>query len=298
MKILSNNAFVLALILLISVSFAASPKAMAQDDEVPSEPSSFPSSSPSSNPNATTRARADGELPAPVLPKPKVFSASEMKKTCAKYEGKYILYYERIFKVERCKRREYIVEEGLEPQLRGSKVIAVDSDIVAQLGQGEPLNPPRKRKAASCSQLNGQYLLSRGEDMYFVEKCKKRHFPDFDTYSEHAKKHGKRQQDVIEMDEVELASMPEGEPIASILDDEYKKLLDAEKGIDVLDIREACKGLNGKFVAYYSKVYRIEKCRKQPVDPELFGKRYPRYEPVELSSDQWISIPTGSDYKL
>ncbi|RYZ74172.1 MAG: hypothetical protein EOP09_00815 [Proteobacteria bacterium] len=299
MNVTFKNAF--HIVLSFSFPLFLSTNARAQEDELPSESSSYPSSSSSSNsPNAkaTSKAKDDGELPAPILPKAKEYSAAEIKKTCAKYEGKYILYYERIFKVEKCKRREYLVEEGMEPKLRGSKVLTVESETVAQLAQGEPLNGPAKRKTLTCSQLNGQYLLSRGEDIYFVEKCKKRLFPDFDTYTDHSKQRGKRNQDVLEMDESELGKIAEGEPIVSSLDAEYKKLLDADKGIDVLDIREACKGLNGKFVAYYSKIYRIEKCRKQPVDPQLFGKRYPRYEPTELNSDQWISIPTGTDFKL
>ncbi|RYZ68724.1 MAG: hypothetical protein EOP09_09020 [Proteobacteria bacterium] len=298
MNVTLKNAF--HIVLLISFTIFLSPMARAQEDELPSESTSYPSASSSNSPNAkaTSKAKDDGELPAPVLPKAKEYSAAEMKKTCAKFEGKYILYYERIFKVEKCKRREYIVEEGMEPKLRGSKVLTVESETIAQLAQGEPLNGPQKRKPLTCNQLNGQYLLSRGEDIYFVEKCKKRLFPDFDTYTDHSKIRGKRNQDVLEMDESELGKIAEGEPIVSSLDAEYKKLLDADKGIDVLDIREACKGLNGKFVAYYSKIYRIEKCRKQPVDPQLFGKRYPRYEPTELNSDQWISIPTGADFKL
>lgn len=287
-------------LLALAMTFGLSNLAFAQDDEMPSEPSSYPSSSSSSSQSGktSTRAKDDGELPAPVLPKAKQYTAGEMKKTCAKYEGKYILYYERIFKVEKCRRREYIIEEGMEPKLRGSKVVSVDSDTIAMLSPGEPLNGPQKRKPMNCNQLNGQYLLARSEEIFFVEKCKKRLFPDFDTYTDHAKKHGKRNQDVIEMDEAELSKIADGQPIVSSLDAEYKKLLDADTGIDVIPLAEACKGLNGKFVAYYSKIYRIEKCRKLPVDPQLFGQRYPRYEPTELNSDQWISIPTGADYKL
>lgn len=293
--------FTCAFAFALAMSLAPSSLSFAQDEDIPSDTSSYPSSSSSSSSTsgqATSRAKDDGELPPPSLPKAKTYSPAEMKKTCAKYEGKYILYYERIFKVEKCKRREYIVEEGMEPKLRGSKVLTVESETVAQLAQGEPLNGPQKRKPMTCSQLNGQYILSRGEDIYFVEKCKKRLFPDFDTYTDHAKKRGKRSQDVLEMDEEEISRVADGEPIVSALDAEYKKLLDADTGIDVLPLAEACRGLNGKFVAYYSKLYRIEKCRKLPVDPQLFGKRYPKYEPQELNSEQWISIPTGTDYKL
>lgn len=292
------NLTIFSQVLLLLV-ITISSQAFAQDEEMPSNESDYssPSSPSSQGGKSTSRATADGELPPPTLPKQKQFDNKESKKTCAKYEGKFIVYYERIFKVEKCKRREFLVENGYEPKLKG-KVEYVESDVIAMLAEGVPLNGPQKRKPMTCSQLNGQYLLAGSEEIYFVEKCKKRMFPDFDTYTDHSRKRGKRNQDVIEMDELELSKVADGAPIESALDAEYKKLLDADTGVDVLPLAEACRGLNGKFVSYYSKLYRIEKCRKQPVDPTLFGKRFPRYEPTELNSDQWISIPTGADYKM
>jgi hypothetical protein len=278
---------------LITSSFA-----QAQDEELPSDTSSLPSTSAPGAAANGTQAGADGELPPPVAPKAKEFSVSEKLKQCKKYEGKYISYYEHIYRVEKCKRREYLVDEGVEPKTKGLKIISVESDTVAMIPAGEPLNPSVKKKNLTCAQLNNQYVISRGDEIFFIEKCKKRLFPDLDTYTDHSKKRGKREQDILELDEMQIAKIEDGTPITSSLDAEYKKLLDADTGIDVLPLAEACKGLNGKFVAYYSKLYRIEKCRKQPVDPEVFGRRYPKYSPQELTSEQWISIPTGQNLKL
>jgi len=270
--------------------------AFAQEQEIPSDTSSLPSAS-SSRPGPDKEADS-GELPPPVMPKRKQYPATAKIKQCAKYEGKYISYYETIYKVEKCKRRELLTDEGTEAKIKGLNIVSVDNDTIAVIPEGEPMNAPANKKALSCAQLNGQYLISRGDELYFVEKCAKRLFPDLDTYSEHAQKRGKREKDILELDEVAIARIADGPPILSSLDVEYKKLLDADTGIDVIPLKEACKGLNGKFVAYYSKIYKIENCRKEPVDPLLFGKRFPSLAPVELSSEQWISIPTGKEFKI
>lgn len=289
----------LTLVLLLGTAFAS--PLFAQDEDILSDTSSLPSTDSGMGPGSKPpngNAEKTGELPPPVIQKPKEYSLAEKLKQCKKYEGKYISYYEHIYKVEKCKRREFIVEEGIEFKTKGLHIIGVESETLAMIPAGETLNKLAKKKVYTCAQLNNQYLISRGDEMYFVEKCKKRLFPDLDTYSEHSQKRGKRKQDILELDEEQIAKIADGTPITSSLDAEYKKLLDADTGVDVLPLAEACKGLNGKFVAYYSKIYRVEKCRKQPVQPELFGKRYPKYSPQELTSEQWISIPTGQNYKL
>ncbi len=294
MHTIKRSLFVLGLSLSATVLYA-------QEEEIPSESSSMPSPiSPNGGTDSGTRAKESGELPPPVLPHAKEFTAAEKKKECAKYEGAYISYYEHIYRVEKCRRREFLVEEGKQsPLLAGVKNIkSVGTDTVAMLPEGTPLNAAKKNSIRGCAQLNNHYIISGGDDIYYVEKCRKHLFPDTDTYSDHAKKHGKRDQDVLEVSDEELMRVPDGTPIPSSLDAEYKKLLDADTGVDVIPLAEACKGLNGKFVAYYSKVYFIEKCRKKPVDPILFGQRYPKVSPQELNSEQWISIPTGTDYKI
>lgn len=118
-------------------------------------------------------------------------------KQCKKYEGRYISYYEHIYKVEKSKRREFVVEEGIEMKTKGLQIFSVESETMAMIPAGESLNKLARKKTYSCTQLNNQYLISRGDEIYFVEKCKKRLFPDLDTYSEHSQKRGKRSQDIL-----------------------------------------------------------------------------------------------------
>lgn len=282
--------------LTLSLLLMAAP--LAAQDEPPPEPpqDSGPSSS---SPSTHILPPTEGELPPPQLPPKKKYSEAEKKKNCQKYEGKYIGYYDRLYKVENCKRREILPEEGIETSatLKGKKVEVVDADTIASLPEGirygESANPK-----PNCAKLEGHYILSRGDDLYFIEKCKKRLLPDWDTYTDHASKRGKRSQDILEISENEFQRIAEGQPLPSALDEEYRKLLRDDSSIDILPLAEACKGLNGRFLSYYSKIYKIDKCRKHPVDPETFLKRYPRYKLDEMTSEQYVSLPTGKEAKL
>lgn len=271
---------------------------LAQDEPPPPDPQpDYPSSSGS--PTNNMLPPTEGELPPPKLPPRKGYSAAEKKKVCDKYEGKFVGYYDNIYKIEKCKRREVSSEEGSDSTslLKGKKIEVVDDDAVAMLPLGLRLGESADTKP-NCARLEGKYILSRGDDVYFIEKCKKRLLPDWDTYTDHAAKRGKRTQDIIELSEREFNRIPEGEELPSTLDAEYRKLLKDDSSIDILPLAEACKGLNGKFLSYYSKIYKIEKCRKLPVDPETFLKRFPKYKLDEMTSEQYVSLPTGKEVKL
>jgi hypothetical protein len=255
-----------------------------------------PSSSGSTNSGAATD---PNELPPPKLPKKASFSDAEIKAECRKFEGKFIAYYDRVFKVEGCKRREVISDDvEATPILKGHRVIPVENITVAKIPEGPALGSSPKGRKPDCSKIEGRYVISRASDVFFVEKCKKRPFPDWDTYADHAARHPRKAQDILELPEEEFLALPLGPEFPSTLNDEYKKMLVTEKNVDVLPLDEACKGLNGTYLSYYAKIYKIEKCRKREVDAERFVMRFPNYKLREMSSEQWISIPTGKHLKL
>ena len=278
-------------VLLLSLGWTClSGLAQGQDGE--------PSSSSVTPPPAGSPA-GDKEMAPPKLPKKLEFSAADIQKECKKYEGKFIGYYDRIYKVEKCKRHEIVsADDDQNPVLNGKKILTVDSLTVAKIPVGTAIGAEKPNAKVNCLKFEGRYVLSRGDEVYFIEKCKKNLLPDWDTYVEHSQKRGKRGLEIFELTEAEFRAIAPGKDIKSVLDAEYKKLLDADKDVDVIPLAEACKGMNGKFVTYYSRIYHIEACRKQPVDPELFLQRNPSYKLSEMTSEQWISIPTGKDYKL
>jgi hypothetical protein len=239
------------------------------------------------------------ELPPPKLPQKATYSAAEVKAECRKFEGKFIAYYDRVFKVENCKRREVVSDDDEEnPVLKGHRVVPVENITIAKIPEGPAIGSSPKGKKPDCAKIEGRYIISRASDIFYVEKCKKRPFPDWDTYADHAAKHPKKAQDVLELPEEEFLALPLGAEFTSSLNDEYKKMLVTEKNVDVLPLDEACKGLNGTYASYYAKIYKVEKCRKHEVDPERFLQRFPSYRLRELSSEQWVSIPTGKPLKL
>lgn len=251
-------------------------------------------------PAGTTPAPLDsGELPPPKLPKKQSFSEAEVKAECRKFEGKFIAYYDRVFKVEGCKRREVISDDEEEnPALKGHRVVPVENITVARIPEGPAIGSSPKGKKPNCAKINGRYIISRASDVFYVEGCKKRPFPDWDTYADHSAKYQKKGQEILELPEEEFMALPLGKEFTSSLNDEYKKMLVTEKNVDVLPIDEACKGLNGSYVSYYSKIYKVERCRKHEVDAEHFLLRFPTYKLREMSSEQWVSIPTGKALKL
>ena len=239
------------------------------------------------------------EWVAPKLPAPKKYSPAEIKAECKKYEGSYISEYDKIFKVVACQRREVLQKDSTQAaELKGKKIIQVEAITIAKIPEGEKLGGDEPQELVSCQKLEGRYVLSRDERIYYINGCKKLSLPDWDTYVEHARKKGKRGQDLLEVSEESLYRIASGSAIPSILDEEYKKLLDVEKPIELIPRDEACKGLNGRFVSYYSRIYKIQACEKKPVEPTLFLQKFPGYKLEELSSDQYISLPTGTALKL
>ena len=63
--------------------------------------------------------------------------------------------------------------------------------------------------------------------------------------------------------------------------------------VDVIPIDEACQGLEGKYVSYYSKVYRMKNCHRHPV-PDNIIRRGKLNISRELTSEQWLSLPSAS----
>jgi len=234
---------------------------------------------------------------------PVKYSDKQRAKTCAKYKNAYVSYYSSVFKVEKCKLRPLEShEEVLEINRKKYKITEIPGSVIAQLEKGRPITSEKTnpKKLRSCKELERRYVTFSYTDVYFVEKCKKRAFPDWTSFIEHRKKHKRNSDLVLALTWPEFGRLKTGRSMASAIDREFLKYNMNNNEADVIPINEACAGLNGKDVSYIDKIYKIEKCTKRAYDVSKFLKKNRGRnlsKMIELNSEQWLSLPDGSSMK-
>lgn len=211
---------------------------------------------------------------------------------CRKYEGAYISYYEHIFLVKGCKRYAVTAQQEIYNLTRRGVVFQqVDAAVI----RGMPLAGKRgsesrmKRKAQQqlCRSLQGKYITHSFVDIYYVDNCSKRLFPNWEAYQEHRRQHGAKRDDAITtVSWQEFTAIKTGKDMPHVPREAMPTLSD----VDVIPIDQACEGLEGKYVSYYSKVYRIKNCHRQLIPAATVRKGGLQIE-RELTSEQWLSLP-------
>lgn len=235
---------------------------------------------------------------------PKEFLPHERKATCRKYEGKYIAYAANVYLVEKCKAREVQNSELIFALNRDRKpIISVEAAELARLETGDPIvssTPQLNKKPRKCEDFNKKYVTYLYAEVYFVEKCERRLFLDWESYIAHRKKNKVKADAPIEaLTWDEFGALKHGEDMPTILEKEFAEALDRKQPVEVIPIDEACKGLEGKYVTFHSKMYFVEKCRKREIDPQDFTLRFRNRMPkfVEMQPQQWYSMPEGKPYR-
>jgi hypothetical protein len=267
---------------------AATPKKVS---EVPSKDASV----------AAKVVEDDGDFP-PVADQPAVikhFSQVEIQRYCKQYEGHMVAFYDDIYKVEHCSLRKILDNKTVyNMQRAGHTVQDVSSDVIAALHEGEALDEATTAKyARSCKQLDKHYVTFSSVDVYYVEHCTKRLFPDWTTYIKHRERHSDKNGEILSLSFWEFDRLRSGTPIPSIVDDLFARLLTGSAEVEVIPVDEACVGIDGKVVAFYSHVYKVERCHKRDIDePDRYLKRLgiDKVKVVEMSAEQWLSLPDGA----
>ncbi|MFW7379604.1 MAG: hypothetical protein ACOH5I_12395 [Oligoflexus sp.] len=229
-------------------------------------------------------------------PESKTFTEKEIQAECRKYQGKLISYYTQVFKIENCQRREILSDEYLQAWTKKAQpIFSVESDTIIKIPEGKPIELVTEQKSFHCRQVEGRYVITGASDIFYVEKCQRRAFPDWETFVAHRNQHKLTKKPIIDLTEDEFRQLAPGKDFPTVLDEIFQNAIDVDAEVDVIPIDEACRGLNEKYVTYYSRVYRIERCRKREViDPDFSSlKQLSQKKVIELSSEQWISIPDG-----
>lgn len=226
-------------------------------------------------------------------PPKKEFSVKQKKEECKKYEGKLISFYQDLFKVENCKRRQITDETLVAKYLSSdSQVYSVGNETIIMLELGSPLATTTSGRL-KCSDIEGGYVTTGGDSLYFVEKCKLRKFKDWESFSSHRASSKLTRRPIVELSIEDKKRFSVSSDMPSVFNSDEMDL--SEQDIDIIPLDEACRGLNGKMVSFYSRLYLIENCRKKEIlDPDFGSRRKDFAKPVtELSSEQWLSLPEG-----
>jgi hypothetical protein len=195
----------------------------------------------------------------PDAPPAKQFTATETQKVCAKYKGNLLSVYGEIYKLKNCTRHQiHDQEEIFKFAKQGIITIEVDSKDVAALPIGDHWEIVNE-KNRPCSFFNKKYITFSYTDIYFVENCVRKLIPDYETLLEHRKSQGIKSSEVLALNAREFYQIRQGRDVTSVIDREFSKLLEGSAGVDIVPIDEACKGVEGKIVTFYSRMYKIEK---------------------------------------
>ena len=234
----------------------------------------------------------------PDAPPAKRFTAAETQKVCAKYRANLLSVYGEIYKLKNCTRHQiHDQEEIFKFAKQGIITIEVDSKDVAALPIGDHWEIVNA-KNRPCSFFNKKYITFSYTDIYFVENCVRKLIPDYETLLEHRKSQGIKSSEVLALNAREFYQIRQGRDVTSVIDREFSKLLEGSAGVDIVPIDEACKGVEGKIVTFYSRMYKIEKCRKREINAEQFTMQRKQNDSkwIELRPEQWVSMPDGKPF--
>lgn len=229
-------------------------------------------------------------------PVAKEFTNGEKNKACARFNGKLVSVSGEMWKIKDCKRHQ-VNDADLVFRLsrQGTPVVEADARELAAIPIGETWDIIHAGKARSCSVFNGKYITLSYTDIYFVDRCIRRLIPDYETLLKHRRDRKDRSTDILAVSDVEFHAIKQGRDLPSEVDREFSKLIDGSAGVDIIPVDEACRGVEGKLVSFYSRLYRIEKCRKREIDAESFTMKRRALDAkiVELKPEQWLSLPDG-----
>lgn len=231
-------------------------------------------------------------VPKPVSKPSKVSSLAAKKKACRKYAGKLIGYYGKVYRVVNC-RRQPVAPKAIAANVRRyGTVRPVEGDVIKLI----PAVPQRVKTRLTCREAEGRVFLTLTGQIFQVAGCRRYTFPDWETFLEYRKKGRVSKRAFVEVEGRLARTLPEARVYPSVLDADSAAFLRDNENYDIIPAKRACKGLEGRFVSYYSQVYKIERCKRRPVTTT--AAKLSRLRLKELSSSQWLSIPEGKALKL
>ncbi|MCY4381021.1 MAG: hypothetical protein OXC40_05590 [Proteobacteria bacterium] len=189
---------------------------------------------------------------------------------CNKYNGKLVSYYEKVFQIVGCERVP-VNHTILNNYLRaGKKVTKISADVIYLLPLKKTTQKKTVKSHLNCRDLEGHYVTSDHEVIYYVKGCRKKKFPDWPTYHHHRFQIGVHKSQFFFVDETLLNQMKSsGDFRSTAVHSDQSELLDNEV---VLSKNQVCRELEGQYISYFSQFYKVEGCQKRPVDALRFSR--------------------------
>ena len=219
------------------------------------------------------------------------FEPAQKKRICRKFEGKYIGFYNDIFKIKSYKKHPIDYPKLTLKEKKNLQVTRVDAEEFSAFSEAKKSSSVKNSKQA-CKAYEGSYLSSDGTEFYRVSSCKLRRFPDHESFVRYRRKRGHIKREIYMLSQDQLDSIRPGPDFPSVLDREFADFLPTEKDVEIISESEACKGLKGKVVSYLAKIYEINsKCEKVQIDASSYT-RLKKKRPIfkELSSEEYASL--------
>lgn len=201
-------------------------------------------------------------------------------------------------------------------------VVTVDARIFGMFAMGKPHRPFQNFKPLSsleCKAWESQYVTVNGTDIYWINKCRKRPFLNFDDFLIH-KNQVHRLQVVEEafLDRISTgSSMPpqkqkEADFLFKLGDNTKLSTNRLKLNPNVTDSAEKlkenlkeprlsgnrlCSKINKNVLSFYSQTYFGLKCKLRPIEGDgvssILEKASQKGLLVELSDNEVQSLPTG-----
>ena len=205
-------------------------------------------------------------------PKPKTETSIRQRRKqslrlCHQYNGKLVSYYDNTFIIKNCERVP-IDHHTLNQHLKAGKtVIPITNKIINLIPLQKPSPQPQKAPLR-CQDLEGNYVTTDHEDVYYIKGCKKKRFPDWHSYRAHRFKHDLHTAKFLFITDRDLIRLRSRHDFPSVLPADNDKIITAPPP----SATEVCAELEAQFVAYYSRLYYIDNCKRRPVDTIQFSR--------------------------
>ena len=142
----------------------------------------------------------------------KTFTRAQIRAECKRLEGRYISYYGRVYRVAGCRREEIPSPKIGALTATGVQIQPVSNDTIIMI----PDVPARSKKPGDrqsvCQRYEGQYMIRGGDTMYYVQRCRYRQFPDYETFADHRRKNQSKKTSLLEPTTTDMALLREGRP--------------------------------------------------------------------------------------